>query len=192
MARINEYLWHLPHTPESDDPPDVALLQEAFNQPVVEALLEPLGERGYQLKSSDVIVALDSQVDVDPEDGTELANTYLANVRFIKYLLPDVIARVHFEHLEWAQVVTGSERHRYAVALDRFKLRDPVSQIPVPAWPGRLHTRLAHVPGQLIPQHPDEAVQVYATPAELAEQLVAFLAQFARVGQPWLENPDTF
>ena len=192
MTRINDYLWHLPHDPEPGDPPDVALLQTVFNQPVADALAGPLGELGYQLKSSDVMVALDSQVDVDPEAGTEIKNTYLANVRFIKYLLPDVIARVHVEHLEWADVVAGSDQHRYAVALDRFKLRDPVSQIPVPAWSGRLHTRLSHVAGQLMPRHPNEAVRAYATPAELAEQLVAFLSQFAQVGQPWLENPDTF
>jgi hypothetical protein len=184
MTRINDYLWHLPHAATDDDPPDVQALQRAFNAPLVAALEEPLAAQGYRLSSHDVAVQLDSR-----EAYTQ--NTYRANVRFICHLEPDVIARVHFEHVEWAHFLMGSETHRYFVNLDRFKLADLDNQIPVPAWPGRLHTRMSSLPNRL--HHDgDDQLWAFASALELDAQMQLFLDKFARQGRYWLEDRATF
>lgn len=181
MTRINEYLWHLPHTPLDDDPPDVALLQQAFNQPVAESLTGPLADLGYALRSSDVMVKLGGRVD-------NTADTYYANVRFVAYLEPDVILRVHFEHDEWAHFLAQPERHVYYVNLDRFKVQDPVTQALVPAWPGRLHTRMSNRPGDTLHHSGEDQVWVYESPEQLGVQLSLFLDKFMRLGHAWLAD----
>lgn len=183
MTRINDYLWHLPHEPLADDPPDVALLQEAFNAPVVAAVERPLAALGYRLSSSDVTVRLEDRLDYT-------ADTYHANVRFLAYLQPDVIARVHFEHGEWAHFLASSDTHRYAINLDRFKVSDPRTQVAVPAWGGRLHTRVSSRPGALHFEGEDQ-FWAYRSPGELAEQLLLFLDKFERLGRAWLEDEAT-
>ncbi len=184
MTRINDYLWHLPHPASADDPPDVSALQQAFNAPVAAALEEPLAALGYALSSSDIAVQLDSR-------EAYAQDTYRANVRFICYLEPDVIARVHFEHVEWAHFLMESETHRYFVNLDRFKLADPANQIQLPAWPGRLHTRMSCLPDRL---HHDGEDQLWAFDSALTldAQLQLFLAKFDRQGRRWLEDRATF
>jgi hypothetical protein len=183
MTKINDYLWHLPHQPLDDDPPDVSLLQQAFNMPVVAALEEPLGLLGYQVKGNDVMVKLDERV-----DGT--VDTYYANVRFIAYLEPDVIIRVHFEHVEWAHFLAGHERHRYFINLDRFKVKDPRTQIAIPAWPGRLHTRMSCLPRKL---HHDGEDQIwsFSSAEEFEAHLQLFLDNFQRMGHPWLSESSS-
>lgn len=183
MARINDYLWHLPHEPEPDDPPEIALLQEAFNVPLSAAVESALGEMGYRLSSSDVLVRLDDRLD-------NTADTYYANVRFVAYLQPDVLARVHFEHGEWATFLAGSDIHHYTINLDRFKVRDPYSQVAVPAWGGRLHTRVSNRPGVLHHDGEDQ-IWAYTSEAELAGQIRQFLEKFERLGRAWLEDPAT-
>lgn len=184
MTRINDYLWHLPHDPLPDDPPDVALLQSAFNAPVVAAVERALEAAGYRLASSDVVVRLDDRLD-------HTADTYYANVRFIAYLEPDVLARVHFEHFEWAHFLADHETHRFAINLDRFKVQDPRTQVAVPAWPGRLHTRMSAVPGDSLHPQGQDQVWTYTTPAELSDLMLRFLDKFERLGRPWLENRST-
>ncbi|HEC21909.1 MAG TPA: hypothetical protein ENI95_03210 [Chloroflexi bacterium] len=180
MTRINEYLWQLPHTPLEDDPPDVGLLQQVFNEPIVAALEEPLAALGYHLNSNDIMVHLDAPVE-------HTRHTYHANVRFIRYLRADVITRIHFEHSEWAHFLPGSDLHHYFINLDRFKVADPTTQVVVPAWPGRLHTRLSRLPGQL--QHTGEdQIWSFTSVAELEQQIGLFLEKFTSLAKPWLEN----
>ncbi len=183
MTKINDYLWHLPHAPLDDDPPDVAMLQQAFNQPIVDALQGPLGSLGYELKSSDIVVKLAGRVD-------NTMDTYHANVRFISYLLPDVLLRVHFEHDEWAHFLPNSKVHRYFINLDRFKVQDPTTQIAVPAWSGRLHTRMSSLPGRL---HHDGEDQIwsFSTAEELERQLQQFVNTFTQAGHPWLASSSS-
>lgn len=184
MAKINDYLWHLPHESQADDPPDVALLQQAFNMPIVEVLQQPLAEMGYELKSSDVMVRLDERMD-------NTADTYYANVRFIHYMAVDVITRVHFEHLEWAHILSTSEAHRYVINLDRFKLSDPERQIVAPQWEGRLHTRMSNRPHRILEHSGPDQVWEFRTLPELDQQLTLFLDKFREMGQRWLENENT-
>src|SRR5437764_15034207 len=108
MTKVNDYLWMMPHTPLADDPPDVNLLPQNFNRPIIGALQEALERLGYELKTSDVMVKL-----ADRQDRT--FDTYFANVRFIKYLTVDIIARVHFEHGEWAHFLPQSKTHQYSI-----------------------------------------------------------------------------
>lgn len=185
MTKINDYLWYLPHEPLADDPRDIAMLQETFNVPIVEAVRGSLAELGYELKSSDVMVRLDDRLD-------RTADTFYANVRFIRYVSPDVIARVHFEHLEWAHFLVNSDQHRYAINLDRFKLSDPERQIVAPQWEGRLHTRISSRPDPQWLEHTgQDQVWVYRSVPDLEQQLALFLDKFRERGIAWLEDPNT-
>src|SRR5690606_37551006 len=71
MTKINDYLWHLPHEPLPDDPPEIARLQEAFSAPLVATVEGALDEMGYRLSSSDILVRLDDRLD-------NTADTYYA------------------------------------------------------------------------------------------------------------------
>jgi len=190
MTRINDYLWHLPHTDDPADPPDVAMLQQMFNAPIAAALIDPLAEFGYELKSSDVMVRLESQYDM-VDDNAELQNTYIANVRFIAYLKPDVITRVHFEHGEWAHFLHTKDQHVFYINLDRFKVQDPRTQIAVPAWHGRLHSRMSNDPSMGLHHNGEDQIWTYTSGAELEEHLALFLDKFQRLGQDWLSDPRT-
>lgn len=185
MTKINDYLWYLPHMPEIGDPPDIGMLQQTFNSPIVEALKVPLSELGYELKSSDVMVRLDDRLD-------RTADTFYANVRFIRYLTPDVITRVHFEHLEWAHFLATSGDHRYVINLDRFKLLDPENQIAERQWEGRLHTRMSSRPDVHILEHAgQDQIWVYQQVADLDQQLALFRDKFRERGMAWLEDRRT-
>lgn len=184
MTKINDYLWHLPHEPLPDDPPEIARLQEAFSAPLVATVEGALAEMGYRLSSSDILVRLDDRLD-------NTADTYYANVRFIAYLQPDVLTRVHFEHGEWATFLADSELHRYTINLDRFKVRDPYTQVAVPAWGGRLHTRVSNRTGDVLHHDGEDQIWTYTSEAELTGQLRQFLDKFERAGRAWLEDPAT-
>ncbi|MBN1429703.1 MAG: hypothetical protein JXB07_15140 [Anaerolineae bacterium] len=181
MTKINDYLWHLPHEPLIDDPPDVALLQGAFNTPIVALLKDSFAETGYQLNSSDVIVKLDGRL-----DNTQ--DTYYANVRFIRYLQSDVLVRVHFEHTEWAHFLPPQAEHRFFINLDRFKIADPATQIVVPAWSGRLHTRISSHAEYVLEHKGDDQVWVYSSQREFEDRLALFWEKFIHLGRDWLEN----
>jgi hypothetical protein len=182
MTKINDYIWHLPHDPLPDDPPDIDLLQQLFNVPIVSLLQENFSHLGYELKSNDVLVRLDEK-----HDNT--ANTYYANVRFIRYLGPEVIARVHFQHMEWATYLGESHIHQYAINLDRFKFADPQTQQALPGWEGRLHSRVSNRP-EMVLHHDGGEDQIwrFQTPEQLDEQLNLFWEKFIQMGQDWLEN----
>ncbi len=182
MTRINDYIWQLPHNPLPDDPPDVAALQQSFNMPIAAALEQPLAALGYILKSSDVMVKLQDRVD-------RTFDTYLANVRFIRYLRSDVIARVHFEHGEWATILPGNVVHRYTINLDRFKIIDPSTQQVVPGWQGRLHTRVSSRDAYVLEHDGEDQIWAFSTAEQLERQLALFLDKFTRLGVPWLESP---
>ena len=187
MTRINDYLWHLPHIDDPADPPDISRLQQSFNAPIVAGLEGPLGELRYQLKSNDVMVNLENQIDVVDENA-ELKNTYIANVRFIAYLEPDVIARVHFEHGEWAQVLSTRDTHIFYVNLDRFKVQDPRTQVAVPAWHGQLHSRMSSDPNGGLHHNGEDQVWSYDSGARLEELLQLFLTKFRQMGHAWLAD----
>lgn len=180
MTKITDYLWSLPHEPESDDPPEVAMLQEAFRDPVVATLQGPLEAMGYELEGSDVVIKLDERVDYTYD-------TYYANVRFLRYLLPDVITRVHLQHAEWGLLLPEAETHLFFINLDRFKVLGPTQHL-VPAWPGRLHTRMSALPGDVFEHDGPDQIWQYASTEELAQLLDLFLDKFERLGRPWLEN----
>ena len=182
MTRINDYLWELPHSALPDDPEEVLLLQQEFNSPLVAALEGPLRDMGYELKSSDVAVRLDERFD-------RTLDTYYANVRFIRYLRSEVITRVHFQHTAWGLVLPSHHEHRYYINLDRFKIADPVTQTLVPAWSGRLHTRMSNRPGDILEHNGEDQIWCYLSAEDLEQQLQLFLDKFARLGRPWLENP---
>lgn len=184
MTRINEYLWQLPHTSEEGDPPDVSVLQEMFNNPVIFTLQQLLGEAGYDLKGNDIMVRLDDRID-------RTYDTYYANVRFIHYIRPDVLTRVHFQHSEWAHFLPSSEEHRFFINLDRFKIIDPTTQIAVPGWEGRLHTRVTSLPGELLHFQADDQIWVYKSMQELEDHLRLFWEKFTSRGQGWLEDTAT-
>lgn len=184
VTKINDYMWQMPHEPLADDPPDVQMLNQMFNAPVAAGVERALEEMGYRLTSSDVLVRLDDRID-------HTADTFYANVRFITYLQPDVLARVHFEHGEWAHFLPDSETHHYSINLDRFKVQDPSTQVAVPAWGGRLHSRMTSRRDPVLHHDGEDQIWTYSTPGELAEQLMLFLEKFERLGRPWLEDPKT-
>lgn len=181
MTRVNDYLWQLPHTPAADDPPDIDVLQRMFNTPIIALLEESFAGLGYQLKGSEVMVRLDEKPD-------NTAQTYYANVRFIRYLEPDVLARVHFQHEEWALILPGHERHLYYINLDRFKVTDPRTQVAVPGWEGRLHTRVSNRQDYTLEHDGEDQIWSFTTTAELEEQLTLFWEKFVQIGQEWLER----
>lgn len=181
MTRINDYLWQLPHVTAPDDPPDVDALQQAFNTPLIALLEDPFAKLGYELKGSEVMVKLD-----DKPDNT--ANTYYASVRFIHYLQPDILTRVHFQHDEWALIMPGNARHRFFINLDRFKVTDPRTQVTVPGWEGRRHTRVSNLPEYVLEHNGEDQIWVYSTPTELEEGLTLFWEKFVQLGQDWLER----
>jgi len=182
MPKITDYLWEIPHTATADDPPDVDALQQTFNLPIIALLEQPFKGLGYDLKSSDVMIRLDERVD-------NTADTYYANVRFIRYLRPDVFARVHFQQLEWALILPQPEQHQYVINLDRFKVADPRTQIAVPDWEGRRHTRVSNKADYVLEHDGPDQVWTYANPQQFEDQLNLFWEKFMRSGQDWLEDP---
>ncbi len=184
MPKITDYLWEIPHTPTLDDPPDVDALQKAFNLPIAVLLQEPFKQLGYDLKSSDVIIRLDERVD-------NTADTYYANVRFIRYLRPDVLVRVHFQHAEWALILPQQVGHNYFINLDRFKVTDPRTQIAVPDWEGRRHMRISNRPEYVLEHDGEDQVWAFTTQQEFEDQLNLFWEKFMRMGQEWLEDPHS-
>lgn len=183
MTRVNDYLWQLPHEAEADDPPDIAALIEAFNQPFIDLLGEPMAAHGYTLSGSDVMVKLDEE----PEDTTAAATTYYANVRFVKYLTPNIMTRVHFEHNTWALLMPKPEMHQFFVNLDRFKIVDATKQV-VPSWEGRLHTRLSSTPGDVLFFEDMDQIWTYRSSAELDQLLALFVEKFEALVIGWLED----
>jgi hypothetical protein len=181
MTRINDYLWQLPHTPTTDDPADVDALQQDFNAPLVALLEEPFTKLGYELKGSEVMVKLDEKPD-------NTANTYYASVRFIHYVQPDILTRVHFQHNEWALILPGHVQHTFVINLDRFKVADPRTQVAVPGWEGRLHTRVSNRSDYVLEHNGEDQVWTYGTRTELEESLTLFWEKFVQLGQDWLER----
>ncbi len=181
MTRINDYVWQLPHDPEPDDPLEIATVITEFIQPIVQTLTEPMATHGYNLSTSDVLVNLDNQF-----DEVRTRDTYLANIRFIKYIQPTILTRVHFQHASWALFLPNPERHQYYVNLDRFKVVDTTQQV-VPAWEGRLSSRLASQSDDILHAQLADEKWAYASPGELDQQLALFLEKFARLILPWLE-----
>jgi hypothetical protein len=180
MTRVNEYLWQLPHEAEADDPSEVGGLIEAFTQPIMDSVSGSLAARGYNLSVCDVMVKLDERFD-------DTLDTYYANVRFVKYLQPNIMTRIHFQHTEWALFWPEPETHHYFINLDRFKTLDATMQA-VPAWDGRLHTRLSNLPGDALFFEDMDQQWTFSTPNELSQQLSTFLDKFERLVVPWLEN----
>jgi hypothetical protein len=180
MTRINDYLWHLPHETEADDPPEIAALIAAFSEPIIQTVGGPLAARGYDLSICDVMVKLGERLD-------NTLDTYYANVRFVKYLQPNIMTRVHFEHTEWALFWPQPETHHFFINLDRFKTVDATRQA-VPAWEGRLHTRLSNLPGDALFFEGMDQQWTFTSPAELSEQLAFFLDKFERLVISWLED----
>lgn len=173
-------MWYLPHEPEADDPPEVAALAADFNQPIMEAVGGILGTQGYQLSNSDVMIKLTEVI-----EGT--ADLFQANVRFIKYLQPDIMTRIHFEHMDWALILPDSDTHRFFVNLDRFKVVGDTRQT-VPAWEGRLHTRLSSTPGDVFFFEGMDQQWAYSSLDELETLMSEFLGKFERLVIPWLGN----
>ena len=186
MTRINDYIWHMPHTPEVDDPEDVAALQRLFNQPIQQTLEQPLSELGYTLSISDIHVPPDKVVAM-----ATMANTYKANVRFVKYLSETIMVRIHFEHDEWALRIPTSDSHRFVVNLDRFKVQDRSTMIVEPDWPGRLTTRISNAPTTTLHYTGEDGLWEYETVSELVAHLERILEKFQTAGQAWLEDPAT-
>lgn len=184
MTKINDYMWMMPHTPEADDPQDVNQLQQSFNELIVATLRDPLEELGYELKSSDVMVKLQ-----DRQERTY--DTYFANVRFIKYLRPDILTRVHFEHGEWAHFLPDQRNHQYTINLDRFKIADLQTQMLVPGWLGRLHTRMTSFEGDRLEHNGPDQIWHFDSTQQFEHQLRLFLDKFVRLGIPWLEDERT-
>lgn len=181
MTKINDYLWQLPHDHLVDDPPEVALLQETFNAPIVALAQDSFAEIGYALKGSDVMVKLDNRF-----DNTQ--DTYYANVRFIHYVQSDILVRVHFEHAEWAHFLPQSEEHRFFVNLDRFKIADPATQMVVPAWHGRLHTRMSSRSEYVLEHTGEDQVWKYSSLRQFEDLLTLFWEKFIHLGRDWLED----
>ena len=184
MTKINDYIWQLPHTPLDDDPPDINILQQDYNLPIAEHLKNPLGDLGYELKTSDIAVRFD-------EFSEHGGNMYTANVRFIRYLTPEIIVRVHFEHDGWAHTIEDHHIHRFYINLDRMKLRDVKTQMMVSAWGGRIQTRMSNRPG-ILHRTGDDQLWQYASAEAFDQQMELFLSNFVGVGQAWLEDPTTF
>lgn len=180
MTRVNDYLWLIPHDPLADDPPEISVLIQVFVEPLIQILSEPLAAHGYNLSDCDVMVKLDERFD-------DTYDTFYANVRFVKYLQPNIMARVHFQHNEWALFLPQPDVHHYFINLDRFKTLDHTMQA-VPAWEGRLHTRLSNLPGDVLQFEDLDQQWTFTTPADLAGQMGFFLDKFKRLVVPWLEN----
>ena len=180
MTRINAYLWQLPHETQADDPPEVGALMAAFNEPIAQTVGEPLAAHGYNLSASDVMVKLEDRLDATHD-------TYYANVHFVKYLRPNIMARVHFQHTEWALFLPNSSVHNFFVNLDRFKTLDATRRV-APAWEGRLHTRLSNRPGDVLHFEGMDQRWTFTSSVELSEQLALVLDKFERLVVPWLEN----
>lgn len=187
MTKINDYLWELPHTPQDDDPEDVSTLIQVFNTPLAEALSAPMQELGYSLRSNDVQIPPDMMV---MESMGDLSNVYRANLRFIRYLRPDVIVRVHFEHESWSRHLGGSETHVFFVNLDRFKVVDPATMQVVPAWEGRRHMRMSCMPGGSLEHDGLDQHWSYSSAGQLEGLLTIFLDKFRGPGRDWLEDPS--
>jgi hypothetical protein len=177
VTRINDYIWQMPHTPESDDPADVAALQQMFNRPIRQKLESAFEQQGYTLSVSDIHIPPDKVVTL-----ADMANTYKANVRFVKYLEETIIVRVHFEHDEWALDLPTSDEHRFVVNLDRFKVRDRATMIAEPAWEGRLTSRISRG---------EESLWTYETVGEFTQQLGRIWEKFEGGAQAWLEDRST-
>lgn len=182
MPKVTDYVWEIPHTATLDDPPDVGAMQSAFNLPIVVLLEQPFKGLGYDLKSSDVMIRLDERVD-------NTADTYYANVRFIRYLRPDVLTRVHFQHMEWALILPQNANHQYAINLDRFKVTDPKTQVVVPGWEGRRHMRVSNRADYVLEHDGPDQIWSFSSPQEFEDQLNLFWEKFMRLGQEWLEDP---
>jgi hypothetical protein len=180
MTRLTDYMWSLPHEPEGSDPAEIAALQEMFGEPIMRLLEEPMAGLGYQLDSSDVVVKLDDRID-------NTRDTYYANVRFLRYLSPEIIVRVHFEHAEWALFLPAPETHTFFINLDRFKVIPPANHL-VPAWPGRLHLRMSNRPEDILEHDGPDQIWQYSSLQELEEQLALFLDKFERLGRLQLEH----
>lgn len=181
MTKINDYLWQLPHDALVDDPPEVALLQDIFNAPLVTLVKDSFAKIGYELKSSDVIVKLDNRL-----DNTQ--DTYYANVRFIHYVQSDILVRVHFEHMEWAHFLVQNEEHRFVINLDRFKISNPTTQMVVPAWEGRLHTRMSSLSEYVLQHTGEDQIWTYSSLGQFEDLLTLFWEKFIHLGRDWLEN----
>jgi hypothetical protein len=186
MTKVNDYLWLTPHEPEFDDPPDIDLLQKNFNLPLVETVQGPLVEIGYDLKSSDILINMDSRLDQSLLDQS--LDTYYANVRFLKYLRPDVLARIHFEHREWAHFLPQQATHEYTITLDRFLIADPATQQIVPDWEGRIHTGVSNLDADVLETSGADQLWVFNSKPQFERQLALFLDKFLRLGIVWLEN----
>ncbi|NDJ51914.1 MAG: hypothetical protein GYB68_02375 [Chloroflexi bacterium] len=184
MTKINDYLWHLPHEPLDDDPPDIALLADWFNEPVIQMVSGPLADLGYQLSGNDVAIRL--------LESTDFAmDTFHANVRFIRYLAPEIMVRVHFEHDTWGHYLPTKGLHRFFISLDRFKFQDLNTQMMEPGWHGRLHLRMSYLPDGDLEHDGEDQIWHYSSLGELTDHLHVFLDKFQRMGQPWLEDPST-
>ena len=184
MTKVNDYLWMMPHSALSDDPPDVNHLQQSFNAPIVASLEEPLRDLGYELKLNNVMVKLQ-----DRQERT--FDTYYANLHFIKYLTPEIFTRVHFEHGEWAQFLPQSKTHQYVIILDRFKMVDTRTQQLVPGWEGRLHTRMSSRDADVLEHDGADQLWAFSSAEQLERQLMLFLDKFTNLAIPWLENEST-
>ncbi len=187
MTKVNDYLWEIPHEPLPDDPPEVAVLQRVFNLPLARALVEPLGEIGYTLTSSDVLIPPDSDVTLDRRE-----NYFRANVRFARHPRPDIVLRVHFEHANWSHRLAQASHHTFYINLDRFKLTDVTLRIPEPAWPGRLHTRMSSLPGTGLHYEGDDQEWFFTEEGGMDIQIARFLDKFRRLGDPWLSDERTY
>ena len=181
MTRINEYLWHLPHQRSMDDPPEVGSLTSEFNDPILYAVSESLAAQGYNLSTNDVMVKLDGRVD-------NTFDSFYANVRFMKYLSPDILVRVHFEHVDWALFFPDSDAHTFYVNLDRFKTVNAQTQQMVSDWEGRLHTRLSSNPDDALHFADIDQLWQYSSPDERDARIGLFLDKFERLAVPWLED----
>jgi hypothetical protein len=188
MTRLNEYIWELPHSPTPDDPMEVTSLAQQFNNPLTAHLDEALSTLGYELRSSDIMVPPDKMVLM--EDMGSLANTYKANVRYIRYLRPEVITRIHFEHQEWSLGQPNAEQRQFQIILDRFLIADRATMRVEPAWGGRLHTLVSSRPGAAVLHYSGEdKLWTYTNSESLLAAVDAFLDKFRAGGQAWLEDP---
>lgn len=187
MTKVNDYLWQLPHEPAFDDPPDISALISAFNAPVLALIEGPLADRGYQLSASDIIVPPDSEVHLFAEMG----KLYRANLRFVRYLSPEIMLRVHFETMPWSVGLPTATRVSYVINLDRFKLSNLQTRQPESGWPGRLHTRVSSRPDAALHHEGDDQVWNFSHSAELQSQLHLFLFKFSQYGDAYLSDPST-
>ncbi len=183
MTKINDYIWQTPHTTTDDDPSDVVELMRVFNTPIVNILAKPLNKLGYKLRSSDVIVPPDQMVLMAKMD-----NVYKANVRFIKYINKDVMARVHFEHDEWNSRLPQSEQHIFVVNLDRFRFADAKQHIVDRGWSGRKNGQMSSEFFGSVASTGRDVLWRYQSVAELDGLLDTFMEKFKTDGITFLEK----